>query len=496
MSNRDSKGYGPDRDSNSDRSGDIDRLDDNNGNPMLDLGLDSLLNSKKDEEFLPASEANSQVDSKSASLVTESNPKPEVILSEFEELAKQQSWSEILSKCELVLETQQVKIESPEKWLEAQCWWIISQVELKSLPAAVLSAPLEAMLDYLLVPSAVNSSADPVEIAKSREIVKQAGAKLSDRLFAQAEMLSGMQLLSRTRVLGGDLSILKNCVLKYTQPLAALSGSDHRFYLILCKELGIDAGHASGQISNQAQKDGWTDSLDTKSNSFGTLVPKPKTRTSNSFLRLTSLIFLAIVMVVLGSWYIWNTKNKNANFPLQLSKVEPAPANMEYPQPAALNKVSELDAVLYKLESQGKNQANSENLNANVSPTAVPSAPKEVATPRVRVPIDTKGPLESNDVRDLRHKNAGKKSTDTHPREVIVPGPAQAPRFEAFPSPRIFEVNRATNLMLKPSLSSDAVAGLNQGDRIKVVGISGYWLKILSRQGKVAYVLAEDAEPR
>ena len=303
-------------------------------------------------------------------------------------------------------------------------------------------------------------------------------------------MVSGMQLASRGRVLGGDLTALVDVVKKYSAQLATLSGSDQRLYSILCKELNIDtAPHLRGKTaaaSMQIATDGFTKEAGA-SEKYKELLAGPKK--SNSFFFSTIIIFILLLAIAALLFWLWSRPSAVVQFPAQSSKLDFSSPSLEAPKPEPVTKVSELDAVLYGMGDKENSSGTTEVKPAPQSP------PQTVATPKPKIAIDTKGPIESPGLRDLRGQRDRQKAGRDQQPDIIVPGPAIAPRFENFTDPKVYKIVRATNLMLKPSLSSDPVAGLNRGDRVKVVGVAGYWLRVMSRQGRVAFVLAEDTEP-
>ena len=186
----------------------------------LDLGLGSLLK-PQDQLQVPNDISMGQVDFNKAE-AGPSNPEstemkaPES--SAFEKLADSQQWSSLLSETEAVLENQQIRLEASDSWIEAQAWWILAQLELKNLPSGVLSAPLESMLDPLIGSGTENSGSNPSKdlvgqhLESNVTLVKRASTKLAAKFFSLTDMRAGLQLLCRTKMLGGDLRDRKSVV--------------------------------------------------------------------------------------------------------------------------------------------------------------------------------------------------------------------------------------------------------------------------------------------
>lgn len=453
------------------------------GSTAVDLGLGSLLDS-----------AHSKVEAV-VTPITEQQPNPDKVESENEKLAREQQWDTLLAQTELLLEDQQLRLDRPSQWIESQSWWIIAQLHSAKLPLAVLAAPVEGLLENSLEISS-RGQEGASQCAANIELVKRTVAEFASALFARGEMQQGMQLLSRARVLGGDLTVLSEPLKKFAQPLRDLQGSEQRLFAILCKELSFHPAydsHSSSVSSSSplpivpTMKDN-TGAAPTSSSSRGARKPIPMWVS-------TALIF--VVLLCLLSGFLWKQFSQKQPTPLPIASTLSLPkADLEVPPPAPVAQPGKLDALLIGLSSK-KTDAKIENKVSATKPAANPQAP--VGAPQRKEKLNTDGPKEAENVRVLREQSdrdsTNSQSQKREESSLPIPGPAEAPRFENFPSSKVFQVVRATNVMTRPSVNSEAVAGLKPRDRVRVEGREGYWLRIRSKQGKVAFVLAEDVVP-
>ncbi len=64
----------------------------------------------------------------------------------------------------------------------------------------------------------------------------------------------------------------------------------------------------------------------------------------------------------------------------------------------------------------------------------------------------------------------------------------------ATPEPRLYETVRSTSVFEEPSSSSRKVGSIPNGVRVRVVGSSGDWLEVHSKQGRApGFIRSEDA---
>jgi chromosome segregation ATPase len=64
------------------------------------------------------------------------------------------------------------------------------------------------------------------------------------------------------------------------------------------------------------------------------------------------------------------------------------------------------------------------------------------------------------------------------------------------PEPSFYEAVRSTSVFAEPSASSQKVATISKGSRVRVVGSTGDWLEVRSRQGRPpGFIRRDDAVP-
>jgi hypothetical protein len=149
-----------------------------------------------------------------------------------------------------------------------------------------------------------------------------------------------------------------------------------------------------------------------------------------------------------------------------------------------------------------------ESLNKvpDTSPEAIPknklpkSNPERFAKTRVSSvgtsPRKTKAPelsgsssSQDNRGSTVRDPYAGKSA------KTVDGTPLRSYEVQHFDPPQLFKTITSTSVLATPSLLSKAMARLENGSHIHCTRKMGPWLEIVSLQGKIGYILAQDASP-
>jgi hypothetical protein len=201
-------------------------------------------------------------------------------------------------------------------------------------------------------------------------------------------------------------------------------------------------------------------------------------------------------------------------------------ASLRLPELMRVSKMSNLDALLYGLNSSDRD-SNVQQSNASaptisqqnaasppVSSTSKISQQPENTEPNVRPVVNTAGPLEGPDFASIRSeiiagrgerinepsaipstKRADELFGVPNPRqELKTSGPSKGYAVEQFESDKTFRVISRTKVMVRPSFHTSSLAELEVGDKVKVESRVGPWLKLRSKRGQSGYILAQDAE--
>ncbi len=422
---------------------------DNQTPGAIDLGLGSLLQSEPEI---------TQETEKKEDPPAVTQPVPQ--LSEFDSLYSEQRYSEMVSLAESRLENSSQN--KNEKWIESQAWWLVAQVKMRAFPATVLEAPFDSFLETMAQPEFLNSE-------QMQKLCKLAVTVYLEELVCEGALRPLLQSLSK---LPPNLSFdLRSMLEKISVNSASMNPSERQMLSDLRLKsrmpgLSLIEEPAVTEVKTEIVQD-----------NFGASAPN---RGLGSF-------FWVIIAVIMGSAAFMlipdSMEQKRELISLLKSRVQSPRMKMQLPEPTLATEFSELDAMLYEVNRKIDHANPPETMPVKETPPAKETALVE------KVKVDTTGPKETEELRKLRTQKP------VQEKGSIVPGPAQAPHFKEFPGLRMYEVVRPTSLMSQPSPRSEAVAGLSPGDFVQVQAREGYWLRVISKQGKTAYVLAEDLQP-
>jgi len=143
-----------------------------------------------------------------------------------------------------------------------------------------------------------------------------------------------------------------------------------------------------------------------------------------------------------------------------------------------------------KLPNIPDNIGQSVNLNAGTIPTR--SNPTGISNSR-----STANSLKTNPDGRVFGPPAISDPTKGSSNQRALDGSAlQSYEVERYDQPQIYETITATNVLAAPSLLSQSITRLKSETPIHVTARMGLWLELISNEGKIGYIFAQDAEKK
>lgn len=423
----------------------------------IDLGLGAILagiDTSPNAEVsidLPLPNGTSHNGAASWTLGDSASPPPQQPKSEFEALAEERKWSEIVRLAESRL--------SNGEDLEAKLWWIRGHLGAFSMPVSFLSAPLDALC-RTVTPESLD---EPLKILLNETglLVLQRLREVHDTSHAQGlrEALEGIGVREpkdrRERVGTSSFRSLKpQPTLEQTPP----QGSD---------------------------------------------VPVAAVSTRPKRLTWSFVCLIIVVVLLLLDRMFPHVRSPELDIASEsFVRAETGQAQLT-DTPGRRDPGGRLGALFYSIEgegarSEGPPQVTGEpKQGAPQPPPAMPTElQREPVPPRSKESVDTSGPLEGPEFRE-RIERVRPQSLEPH-REVLQGGSPQAvlPGSSArgFEDQRTYKVLTRTSVLSAPSYGGRVVGQLDRGDRVLVEGKLGRWLRLRSKKGRGGYVLAADVE--
>ena len=233
-----------------------------------------------------------------------------------------------------------------------------------------------------------------------------------------------------------------------------------------------------------------------------------------------SRYFLLVFLIGLISFLAWREKDSllslmgtDVVYPGLVLTSQVAVGQTKLPEPELIASMSDLDAVFYDVKrGSDKDSISSDGNQSSASAVSrqreQPRQTTNEPTENKHATIDVSGPIEPEEIRSIVTSDkidASSPETTPTPTDVNDPfqrrkepisGVVSPPKFEDFKQPKMYEIISDTSVMRDPSIRSISLANLVIGDKIRVIGREGYWLKVQSKVGgRNGYVLAQDAQP-
>jgi len=494
--------------------------------PRIDLGLSSLVASLNKSESTKSelnSESKLELKLEETLLEKELSDSSSKKLTEdiYSTLANQKKWGELSNLCENNMGT-----EDDGDPIVA-VWWVRSKIELGTVPASILAAPLKRAAEKIIKFSEISSSSlikpefnEAVVRNELGRLLFEFSRKLIIGLSDSyslifAEFAVKMDPTSKGKV----LELLNNEVKKLTLKTGRRAQREKRIDEInklissINSKSFIKAEH-SKLIANEEFKPAISKSI--QNSNTGTLpLPEAKkgiNKSSNLGFFYSALFLIIVFSYFYGSYFqsLWKSRDVLAVQPIIDDRIIPA---SEVQEPQRLSNISSIDSILYGIGADRKTEIPTEipssakistQIDTNIKVEKI-LEPEKVLENNVdekkktltKEKIDTQGPLEGSIFYpELRQEyTKDKEEVSLFPDsqdELKNPKPSNR---EVLDRARMFRIISKTKVMSSPSYFAVAMAILDPGARIEVIEKMGDWLKLRSRMGQSGYVLAQDAEP-
>ncbi len=379
------------------------------------------------------------------------SPAPQQPKSEFETLADERKWSEIVHLAESRL--------SNGEDLEAKLWWIRGHLGAFSMPVSLLSAPLDAVCRTVVA----ESLDKPL-----KTLLNETGLLVLQRLREVNDIVHAQGLRDALEEIG---------VREPKDRRARVGTSSYRSLKPL--PTGEQAPPQASAVP------------------VSTVSSRPK-RMKWSF-----LCFIIVVALMLLDRMFPHVRSPELDIASESFVRAETGLEQLTDAPGRRDPGGRLGALFYSIEGEGtRSEAPPERTAepkqgiTQTSP-AMPTVPqREPVPPRSKESVNTSGPLEGPEFRE-RIERVRPESLEPR-REVLQGGSPQAvlPGSSArgFEDHRTYKVLTRTSVLSAPSYGGRVIGQLDRGDRVLVEGKLGRWLRLRSKKGRGGYVLATDVE--
>ena len=161
-------------------------MDQNQGKGSLDLGLSAILEAAK--ASVASTPAPQQV---TPQIEPPKVEPPKIPLNEFEKLADQKEWPQLLKLCEDRISQNGTDVTEP------RLWWITSHLRTNGLPVSFLTAPLEAASKEISATSE----------GRIKELAASTLAATAGVLERSGDGIGAVSLFERALSLGGQVCV-------------------------------------------------------------------------------------------------------------------------------------------------------------------------------------------------------------------------------------------------------------------------------------------------
>ena len=423
---------------------------------QLDLGLGAILAGAQ-----PAQDVEISVELRNPSEQGSHSPwtlgsSEAPVKSEFDILADERKWSEIVRRVELRL--------NDSNDIEAKLWWIRGHLGAFSMPVSFLAAPLDSLCRKI----------QPSELSPSMLVLLKE---------------TGLLALTRLEEVGDkDQAAALRGVLE-TVGVRESRGSRER------QRVGTSS-FRSLEVASPASKEPLAPQGE----------PRQKRRSgSRRVVWTASCIVTVAVLFVLDQLFphIRNPRLDTASesFVVYPSGIEQSLTPLEPKNPG-----NRLGALFYSIEKEGKDSpapnpdmpvarsGDARPVSGSVQPD--PPVTNTPSKPRSKDSVDTDGPVEGAEFRERierappERQARNREEIQGGPPHAVLPGASQ----EGFEQHRTYRVLSKTSVLSAPSYGGRVVGQLERGDRVLVEGKLGRWLRLRSKKGRGGYVIAADVE--
>ena len=434
----------------------------------LNLGLAELVaNSSHNGNSAAEKDSAVAIGTEVASNQQPSQPAAE--LTPLQKLAHAQEWGELARQAETF------SSQHASERFEAKLFWILGQLRLKSMPLAILCAPLDSATREI-VDGGLKDEARIKDLAGS--LLAECGHALSE----QGDSALACVLLDRARMFGqvhdGRFTQVVNSEIERLSKSRGVSLDERAKRIDELHVLKQDLEPIEARIPNASVASAGKDSL-----------------------RSATIVASVISVALIFGFAIWRY--------LLVVEVEVLPAertvlakelvnpevNLPVLQPLA--GLGGLDAVLYEMGTP-RAASRTENMVA-AGAASEQTMKKEV----VNTSYPLRGAAESaTDLGKLREKAGSRNLTSAAQKRAT--GPLRRPlpidpdpvAIEEFNTAQNYVVEASTEVMAKPSFGSAPLDRIFEGDNIRAEAKVGNWLKLRSKQGRVGYVSLDYVRPQ
>jgi len=374
--------------------------------------------------------------------------------------------------------------------IEARLWWVRAQLRMRGVPASILSAPLDS------ASGAFTENPDRLQGVSDEERLRLS-ALASSILVETAEVLKH----------SSDLSMS----LHFLERAYKLNGDGAReLGQLVEQELGRIRGKSRRRLSeedlqNRTRLESLQAGLDKKWEFAAPAAGRSQPSSANVPLfsqNVRNLLILCVLLAVSSTAVFLIMREPGAaegaegetEEVLQLALPAGSAPQVRAPVLSRLTVRGGLDAVYYEL---------GDRTGPGATPgEAVPQEKPENGKPAGKEVVNTSYPLVSQGQQEkvpaVESPAAPRKESRpaAASRAHSAPLPREEPRpvaFEVFVNPREYVISRSTDVMSRPSQFAAPLDTLLVGDRVRVDGRVGAWLRLRSQQGKTGYINGRDA---
>jgi hypothetical protein len=426
---------------------------DSSENRPVDLGLTALISeaakkksSSEDEPETLEHEEIGEEDSQEEPVCSSRN--------QFEQLCEDKAWNELNSASESSLGT------SGLVGLEAKLWWLRAQYELSAMPSSILVVPLESLLEDFREYGSLEEP--PPEGCSQEERI---------RIYGYAASF---------------VALLKDQISEKTY-----SELEQR-----CSELGcgvsfVDLSSAENSVPESSNLEEEAEEREFKQMHHNeAALPLSNKQPLGSVLYL-----LGLVTVLLGGWfYLQEGEVLSSRSPQVALTVEPPP--LQGPQGERIARVSQLDAVLFDAETEPPSPDEKATVDEVSLRQEPPQRVKKTVSPKTKSKeievVDTSGPLEPDNLYERTPVSSDSRGSAS---EYASRRSGQETGGRTILGARVFRVLVRTEVLAKPTFTSERIGFLSVGDEVEVERSEGPWLQVRSRMGRVGFVMSQDVFP-
>lgn len=407
--------------------------------------------------------------------------------SEFDRLADERRWSEIIRRVESRLED--------KSDVEARLWWVRGHLGAFSMPVSFLAAPLESLCRDI----------------QGRELQPELAALLKE---------TALLTLGRLEDVGEKgLAVELRRVFELVGIRQARGTGGRR-------RVGTSSFRSLESPESLTQRSEPQASLQNR----GVSIAVPM-RSRRRRLMWTSVCVVVVAMLLYLDHLFPQLRSPTQGVASETFIEAPREVELSRPIQERREPGGRLGALFYSLEGNGdksttqpsgakpivsapqSQESRVVSGGVQAADTIRDTAPGAVQPePRMKESINTEGPVEGPEFKErLNRDRAGASEPrrvesrreeypprEDSPREELQGGPPRAvlPADDphGFDNKRTYRVLEGTSVLSAPSYGGRVIGRLERGDRVLVEGKLGRWLRLRSKKGRGGYVLAVDVE--